>query len=163
MGLVIINADDLGLDVATTDAILDCFRAGRITSASAMVWMSDSQRAASLAEECEIPLGLHLNLTQPFTDPAVPPEVRERQARLAEHFGRQPLAYWVAEPRLQSTIDRCIEDQVREFTRLYGQPPRHLDGHRHVHTCLNVLLSRSFGVTTSTRSTFTFTPPKRER
>ena len=55
MGLVIINADVLGLDVATTDAILDCFRADRITSASAMVWMSDSQRAASLAEECEIP------------------------------------------------------------------------------------------------------------
>ncbi len=30
MGLLIVNADDLGLDVSTTDSILRCFRAGRV-------------------------------------------------------------------------------------------------------------------------------------
>lgn len=156
LGLLIVNADDLGLDVPTTDAILRCYGAGRVTSASALVWMSDSDRAATLALECGLPVRLHLNLTDPFTHPAVPDDVRRRQSRLTRHFARSHLAYWICSPLRQSTIERCIEDQIEAFAQLYGEAPRELDGHRHVHTCLNVLLARSLGGIEAVRGTFTF-------
>ena len=47
--------------------VLDCLRQGRLTSASAMVFMADSVRAAEVARELDLDLGLHLNLSQPFT------------------------------------------------------------------------------------------------
>lgn len=157
-GLLIVNADDLGLDVRTTDAILSCYRAGRVTSASAMVWMADSRRAASLVGEHGIPVRLHLNLTEPFTDPLVPADVKQRQAEVAGYFRHSRLAYWISSPRHQSLIEHCIEDQLQAFTELYGEPPRELDGHNHVHTCLNVLLARSLRDVSAMRATFTFMP-----
>jgi len=158
MGLLIVNADDLGLDVSTTDSILRCFRAGRVSSASALVWMSDSRRAANLARDANLPIRLHLNLTEPFTDPSVPADVKDRQAGMARHFARRPSAYWICNPLRQSMIEACIRDQMHEFQRLYGRPPRDLDGHQHVHTCLNVLLARSLGDVEAMRATFNLPP-----
>src|SRR5205085_12174021 len=71
--MLIINADDWGCSVAETDAALRCYKGGRITSVSAMVFMKDSERAAELAKENELDVGLHLNFTERFTanhDPA---------------------------------------------------------------------------------------------
>jgi predicted glycoside hydrolase/deacetylase ChbG (UPF0249 family) len=48
--VLIINADDWGRSPAETDAALDCFSNGRITSVTAMVFMADSKRAADLAK-----------------------------------------------------------------------------------------------------------------
>ena len=59
--MLIINADDWGRAVAETDAALRCYRAGRITSVSAMVFMHDSERAATLAKQEDLDAGLHLN------------------------------------------------------------------------------------------------------
>ena len=66
--MLIINADDWGRSVAETDAALRCYKGGRITSVSAMVFMEDSERAAELAKENELDVGLHLNFTDEFTD-----------------------------------------------------------------------------------------------
>ena len=66
--MLIINADDWGRSVAETDAALRCYKEGRITSVSAMVFMEDSERAAELAKENELDVGLHLNFTDKFTD-----------------------------------------------------------------------------------------------
>ena len=41
-----INADDWGRDARTTDRILECFQHGVLSSASGMVFMEDSERAA---------------------------------------------------------------------------------------------------------------------
>jgi predicted glycoside hydrolase/deacetylase ChbG (UPF0249 family) len=161
MGLLIVNADDLGRDVATTDAVLGCFRAGRITSASAMVWMADSKRAASLALLQNLPVRLHLNLTDPFTGPSVPADVRKRQIKIARHFRHTPLATWICNPRQQKIIERCIEDQLHAFAELYGEPPSAVDGHNHIHTCLNVLLARSLRDVSAMRATFTFLPEEK--
>lgn len=161
MGLLIVNADDLGRDSETTDAILRCFEAQRITSASAMVWMSDSKRAAALAREYGLPVRLHLNLTEVFSDASAPRDVQERQASLARHFSRSRFAYWICNPMLQSTIEASIEDQIQGFEQLYGHRPTGLDGHQHVHTCLNVLLARSLRPIEAVRSTFTFSPTEK--
>jgi YdjC-like protein len=82
--VLIVNADDLGCAVSATDAILTCHREGAITSATAMVYMEDSDRAARLAVDQRLPVGLHINLTTPFTDRSVPYTVRERQARMID-------------------------------------------------------------------------------
>lgn len=66
-GALIVNADDWGRDRETTDRTLFCLREGAVSSASAMVFMEDSERAAALAKEHGVDAGLHLNLTAPLS------------------------------------------------------------------------------------------------
>lgn len=151
-GLLVVNADDWGGSEATTDAILQTFEAGRVTSTSAMVYMPDSDRAAEGALRAKLPVGLHLNLTEPFGDPAVPATIRERQRRVAERFsgagadghpGTARLRKWLYDPTIKHEVDRAVADQVERFAQLYGRPPTHFDGHNYVDLCPNVFLSRS--------------------
>jgi predicted glycoside hydrolase/deacetylase ChbG (UPF0249 family) len=146
------------MDVVTTDSILRCFWAGRVSSASALVGMSDSSRAAALAREANLPIRLHLNLTEPFSDPSVPADVRDRQASLAHHFARSRSAYRICNPLRQPMIEACIRDQMQMFEQLYGEIPREIDGHQHVHTCLNVLWARSLSPVEAMRATFNLPP-----
>jgi predicted glycoside hydrolase/deacetylase ChbG (UPF0249 family) len=145
-GLLIVNADDLGHDTDATDRTIECFRAGCITSASAMVFMADSDRASALVREAGLPVGLHINLSEDFTDPKAPPEVRERQGSLARRFGGdrgRQLLRWLYDPRIRADVEACISDQLARFSELYDEPPTHVDGHQHVHLCPNVFLARS--------------------
>jgi predicted glycoside hydrolase/deacetylase ChbG (UPF0249 family) len=149
-GLLIVNADDWGGEERSTDAIHEAFRGGLVTSTTAMVYMDDSDRAASIARAAGLPVGLHLNLTQPFTDPATPAPVRERQLRLTEDFaghgkdghpGVASWRRWVYDPRLRSAVAAVLTDQLERFEALYGGPPTHFDGHNYVDVCPNVFLS----------------------
>jgi chitin disaccharide deacetylase len=145
--VLIVNADDLGYNRPTTDAIAECFRAGRITSATAMVHMRDSDRAAQVARELGLPVGLHLNLSEPLDDPAVPPDVRGRHLDLVRRYGSPSFIHrsrrWTFDPRLREPTERCVADQLERFEELYGRPPTHIDGHLHVHICPNVALART--------------------
>lgn len=132
--LLIVNADDWGYDDRTTDAIAACFTDGLITSATAMVFMTGSVRAAGRAAAVGVPLGLHLNLSEPYTAGDVPAVVRARQARLARLFsdrGRQVLR-WLPLPGVAAAVDAVARDQLAEFARLHGVAPTHVDGHKHV-------------------------------
>jgi predicted glycoside hydrolase/deacetylase ChbG (UPF0249 family) len=131
--MLIVNADDFGAGRNVTDPILDMLAAGAVSSTSAMVWMSDTARAASLACERELPVGLHLNFTFPFNAKTIPPPARERQQRLTEVFGPES---WredghEAKPDRQLLVD-AIEDQLGSFYEKFGQPT-HIDGHHHIH------------------------------
>ena len=150
--MLVINADDWGAHTATTDAILRCFRAGRVTSATAMVFMEDSARAAAIGRRENLPLGLHLNLTQPYADGSLPAPVRARQQRLTRHFRHVRVMRWFYDPRIREAVERCIADQLDAFESAYGRAPTHLDGHNHVHLCPNVLLSRSARRVTAVRT-----------
>lgn len=77
-----------------------------------MVHMADSQRAASLAREHALPIGLHLNLVEPFDEPSTPAAVRDRQARLVRRLRRRRLRYWVYDPLLRADVEACIADQL---------------------------------------------------
>jgi predicted glycoside hydrolase/deacetylase ChbG (UPF0249 family) len=171
-GLLIVNADDWGYDDPTTDAILATFLAGRITSATGMVYMAGSERAAALASEHGVPLGLHINLTEPFSDPATPPDVRARQQRMIERLGKTSglppelpgtsnLMRWIYDPRLQRDVDRAIADQLRRYEEIYATPPTHFDGHTHVDLCPNVFLSRSIPRGAKLRNTLDRFPVER--
>lgn len=154
-GLLIVNADDWGLNRTTTDAGVRCAEAGRITSATAMVYMEDSDRAATLAKSAGLPVGLHLNLSDEFTDERTPTDVRARQARLIPYFqptSRRRLMRCVYDPRIRADAEQCIADQLVRFEELYGTPPTHIDGHQHVHLCPNVLFARTLPKATKMRS-----------
>jgi predicted glycoside hydrolase/deacetylase ChbG (UPF0249 family) len=151
-GLLVVNADDWGGDESSTDAILGAFEAGRITSASAMVYMPDSIRAAEIAKRVGLPVGLHLNLSEPFARADMPAAVRARQRRLAKrcagtgpdgHPGISRTRRWCFDPRVSAEVDRVIADQIERFTALYGRAPTHFDGHNHVDVCPNVFRSGS--------------------
>src|SRR2546426_10477618 len=47
-GLLIMNADDWGRDRQTTDRTFECVLRGTVSSVSAMVFMEDSERAATI-------------------------------------------------------------------------------------------------------------------
>jgi hypothetical protein len=145
-GLVIVNADDWGLSEAVTDAILRCFEAGGITSASAMVWMPDSERAASLSRERGLPSGLHLNLDCAFAPGNAPQSVCSAQERIIPWFASprryRNLSYNASRP-FRRSLDTTIEAQLDEFRARYGREPTHIDGHHHVHMAWNVLASKA--------------------
>lgn len=145
--MLIVNADDFGAAPSATDAILTAWCQGAITSASAMVWMPDSERAAGLAASAGLPLGLHLNLTLPFRARDIPDVVRDRQGRLAALFGRES---WLNDEQVAAPaqlIHEALEDQLERYRELYGEPT-HINGHHHVHVHRSVLeaLPRTFPV-----------------
>jgi chitin disaccharide deacetylase len=143
--LLIVNADDWGGIREATDAIDGCFDAGAISSATAMVHMPDSRRAADVARERGRPVGLHLNLTHAFESAEVPPAVRERQRRACAHFADLNRRRWRLSPdvRVHRLVADCIRDQLEEFWERYGREPTHVDSHHHVHVCFDVLVSRA--------------------
>jgi hypothetical protein len=56
-GCLIINADDWGRDDRTTTRNLECFRRRVLSSASGMVFMEDSERAANIAQDQGLDIG----------------------------------------------------------------------------------------------------------
>jgi len=80
--MLIVNADDFGRSTAETDAALRCYQEGRITSVSAMVFMEDSERAAELAKETQLDVGLHLNFAEALTGKNYPAELGEYHGRI---------------------------------------------------------------------------------
>lgn len=142
-GLLIVNADDLGLDRCNTDAILECFYLGAISSATALVWMKDSDRAAEIARREDLPVGLHLNLIEPFSATDVPEAVADCQRRVVERLRQKGLGTHLYHPGWSADFERCISDQLARFHALYGHPPTHVDGHQHMHLVPNALLARA--------------------
>lgn len=139
-GCLIVNADDWGRDVLTTDNILKCSERGVVSSVSAMVYMEDSSRAAALSRERGIEAGLHLNLTTAFSELGCPPDLLNRQGELARFLLRHYLAQTIFHPGLMRSFDYVVKTQIDEFRRLYGAEPQRIDGHHHMHLCANVLL-----------------------
>lgn len=136
--MLIVNADDVGASPTTTDAAITAFAAGVISSCSAMVWLRDSSRAAGLARDRGLPVGLHLNLTLPFDGPDVPAAVRDRQLWLTECFGSGSWREDIANSPPHSLLRSAVSDQLEQFASIYGEPT-HLDGHHHVHVHQAVL------------------------
>lgn len=153
---VIVNADDWGADVATTNRILDCIQQGVVSSASAMVFTSDAARAADLAREHNIDTGLHLNLTTPFSASGVPSPLLGHQQKLARALRSHRFAPAFYHPLLASSFDYVIKQQLEEYARLYGAPPARIDGHHHMHLSTNVLLRKLLPARTIVRRNFTF-------
>lgn len=131
-GLLIVNADDFGVNRRVTDSILDCFDRGTISSATAMVWMSDSDRAAGVAVERGLPIGLHLNLTLPLNGTLTPEAALARQHELTTYLARDTWSKTKLRGAEAQLVGEVVAEQLERFRELYGEPT-HVDGHHHVH------------------------------
>ena len=107
-----------------------------------MVFMEDSERAAALAKELAIDVGLHLNLSQPFMTGAPTAELSERHRRITAFLTSNKYALVLYNPLLRSCFEYVYTAQVQEFYRLYGRKPSHVDGHHHKHLCANMLFDQ---------------------
>jgi hypothetical protein len=155
-GALIINADDWGRDKETTDRTLDCFLQAALSSVSAMVFMEDSERAATQASEFGVDAGLHLNFTAPFSAPACSSRLTGHQQRICKYLRQNRLAQIVFHPGLASSFKYVVAAQLEEFQRLYGRAPERIDGHHHMHLCANVLLGELLPSGTLVRRNFWF-------
>jgi chitin disaccharide deacetylase len=154
--MLIINADDLGRCEAATDRIMACVTANRVTAASAMVFMADSERAAELARRSGLDIGLHINFTEEFSGKSVPPELRNEQQRVSKFLRRSKYALLMYNPLLRHSFRKVFYAQLVEFERLYGSNPVRVDGHQHMHLCSNVLIDRLLPPGTQVRRNFSF-------
>jgi len=156
--LLIVNADDWGQSQETTDRALDCVVRGTVSSVSAMVFMHDSERAAAIAVERGIDAGLHLNFTTMFSAPNSHGQLAEHQAEIAKYLLRRRMNQVVFHPGLLRPFEYVAKTQLDEFLRLYKTPPDRIDGHHHMHLCMNVLLARLLPAGTIARRSFSFQP-----
>jgi predicted glycoside hydrolase/deacetylase ChbG (UPF0249 family) len=154
--MLIINADDFGRSRAETDAALRCYQEGTITSVSAMVFMADSERAAEVAKENDLDVGLHLNFSEPFTGSTG--KLGECHRRTIRYLMGNKYAQLVYNPFLRKELAHSYMAQTEEFARLFGRPPSHIDGHHHMHLCANVLLSNMIPAGMKMRRNFSFWP-----
>jgi predicted glycoside hydrolase/deacetylase ChbG (UPF0249 family) len=155
-GLLIINADDWGRSRGTTDAIVDCVQRGAVSSVSAMVFMDDSERAASIAQEQGTDAGLHLNLTTAFSAPGCSSYLLNCQQRVAKYLLSGRFARTVFHPGLIPSFEYLVKAHIDEFRRLYQRDPDRIDGHHHMHLCANVLLGNLLPQGTIVRRNFSF-------
>jgi chitin disaccharide deacetylase len=157
-GRLIINADDWGRDAQTTDRTLDCFQQGVLSSASGMVFMQDSARAASIAAEQGLDIGLHLNFTAPFSAPGVPSRLAIHHQKVREYLHSHRFAQVLYNPKLANSFEYAVARQFEEFGRLYGRTPGRIDGHHHMHLCANVLFANLLPAGIIVRRNFSFAP-----
>jgi predicted glycoside hydrolase/deacetylase ChbG (UPF0249 family) len=156
--MLIVNADDLGRSKIATDNAFACYARERITSASAMVFMTDSERAAELALASGIDVGLHVNLSERFTGESVPEELRHSQARICRFLRTNRYALLFYNPFLREQFHNVFRAQYLEFVRLYGRTPSHLDGHQHMHLASNMLVEGIIPHGSNVRRSFSFWP-----
>jgi len=159
--MLIVNADALGRTPNVTDNIIDCFRKGRITSASAMVFMADSVRASRAASEAGVETGLHLNLDLLFDGPGLPDPLRARHGRVVRYLRRDKWRQLLYNPALKREFRYVFEAQYGEYCRLFGREPMQIDGHDHMHLCMNMVLDRIIPPGTRVRRNLTFTRGQR--
>jgi predicted glycoside hydrolase/deacetylase ChbG (UPF0249 family) len=154
--MLFVNADDLGWTKEITNRILTSYHQRRIHAASAMTFMKDSERAADLARKGNLPVGLHLNLTLDFTGEVVPPNLRDQHRLVAIYLNSRKLNQVLYNPFLHKAFDYVFQAQWEEFVRLYGEQPTRLDGHHHMHLCMNMLFLNKYPKGMKVRRNFTF-------
>ena len=154
--MLIVNADDLGRARIATDRALSCFAKRRIASTSAMVFMEDSERAADLALEAGIDVGLHINLSERFSGRYVPAPLRDRHERICRFLSAHKYALLFYHPLLSGAFRYVFAVQYDEFMRLYGKLPSHLDGHQHMHLATNMLVQGVLPAGAKVRRSFSF-------
>jgi predicted glycoside hydrolase/deacetylase ChbG (UPF0249 family) len=129
---LIINADYLGLNAATTQGVLSAYRRGILSSATLMVTMPTAQEAAQAAVVTGLPVGLHVALTQ---GSAV---AGPRLDRLVSESGafRLRAGQLIRIGRRQAALIEQIRLEIRaQLARAsdLGLPVTHVDSHQHVH------------------------------
>jgi predicted glycoside hydrolase/deacetylase ChbG (UPF0249 family) len=124
-----------------------------------MVFMEDSERAARLASDHGLQVGLHLNFSQPFTgNGPITQQLADSHRAVMRFLRCSKYALIFYHPFLRRQFRHVFEAQLSEFVRLYGRWPSHFDGHQHMHLCSNVLIDRILPAGQKVRRSFSSLP-----
>lgn len=133
MKLLIVNADDFGLNASANAGIIECYRAGAITSTTLMANTPGFDEAIDLAAGNRgLAIGLHFNLT--WGKPVSPPElVRTLVTSNGSFHDRASLGRRAVIGLLRR--DELELELSAQFQRLRssGLSVSHVDTHQHVH------------------------------
>jgi chitin disaccharide deacetylase len=129
---LIVNADDLGIDAPTTRGIISAYQHGIVSSASLMVTMSTAEEAAKTSLTTELPVGLHISLTQGRAITTL------NVHRLVDDSGTFKLHphHLIRAGRKDATLIDQIRTEIRaQLARAadLGLTLTHVDSHQHVH------------------------------
>ena len=138
--MLVINADDWGASETTTDTIRECLDSKVVDTVSAMVFMSDSERAADIALDNGIETALHINFTTPFDGNVESHKLVDSQNRIVKYLGSSKAARFIYNPFLKNGFEHVFKAQCEKYLRLYKVLPARMDGHNHMHLCANMLL-----------------------
>ncbi|MBE0429275.1 MAG: ChbG/HpnK family deacetylase [Thermoleophilia bacterium] len=132
MRRLIVNADDFGLTQGVNRGIIDCCRAGAVSSATLMVTARAAAAAALAADSRHLGVGLHLNLTSgnPALDLGRIPSLVDNAGKLIG--ARKMIFRLIAGLARRSEIEAEIEAQIN-LCRALGVEPTHVDTHHHLH------------------------------
>ena len=133
---IIMTADDFGYDHDTTQATIDCFKAGALTSATIMPKMPATAMAVDFARKNpQHAYGVHLTFVRdtvecPVADPCLVPALvgadgaflPSHQVRLMALLGKLPVEQLCIE--IAAQIERVMDS---------GIPISHVDSHGHLH------------------------------
>jgi predicted glycoside hydrolase/deacetylase ChbG (UPF0249 family) len=145
---LIVNADDLGCNAERDCGILRAFTDGIVTSASLLANGPTFVTAAAQSKAVEMPVGVHLNLTEGATLTGLIKGLTDERGRLP---GKQELRWCLAQGDCDpAAIRRELAAQVE---RLFdaGLHPDHLDSHQHcqLYPCITAIatdLAREYGI-----------------
>lgn len=133
MKLLIVNADDFGLNPASNAGIIECHQAGSVTSTTLMANAPGFEEAVALAKDNpKLGVGLHFNLTwgMPLSEPSISRTLVDQGGMF---FERGRLGRLAISGRLQAaTIEAELEAQFQRL-RSHGLRVSHVDSHQHVH------------------------------
>ncbi|XP_044131485.1 carbohydrate deacetylase [Bufo gargarizans] len=131
---LVVTGDDFGYCPRRDVGIVECFNTGAITNVSLLVNGSSAACAADLARRCNIPIGLHANLSEGIP---VCRELRQNSTLVNSRgvfLGKMGIRKALAQGLLiMSEVRQELNAQVKLFRELTGQYPQHMDGHQHVH------------------------------
>jgi predicted glycoside hydrolase/deacetylase ChbG (UPF0249 family) len=133
---LILNADDLGLTPSCTEAILEAFQRGYISSATMVANGPCIAEAARRCREAGLQdrLGIHLNLTEgtPLTTPIL------GNARFVDEQGLLHGRIDRLKPLARLDREHVAAELAAQIERIrdLGIPLTHADSHHHIHTGL---------------------------
>lgn len=159
--MLIINADDYGVNRDTTERTILAFKASAVTSASLMVFMEDTEFASEQAKLWGLDTGLHLNFTASMTGTKVDSELIAAQEEVSRYLMKSKLSQLLYNPALAKQFRYIYTSQMNEFIRLFNREPSHIDGHHHMHLCANAIWGDFYPRSGWVRRNFTFSPGKK--
>ena len=132
---LIINADDFGYCPKRDAAIVDLFKQKSICSTSLLVNGDNVHQACSYARIHNIPMGIHLNLTEgrPVTTTLF--QIQSLVDVNGLMHGKIGLRNELDKGNIKKEhVEYEIEMQFNKYKELTnGQTPKHIDGHQHIH------------------------------
>ncbi|HDR46102.1 MAG TPA: ChbG/HpnK family deacetylase [Geoalkalibacter subterraneus] len=127
---LIVSADDLGANPARNRGILEAFTHGIVTSASLLANGEAFFEAVELAGGAQLPVGVHLNLSEGLSLTGNIPGLTDQQGRFRGKEGLRDCLKRGACP-----VDAVKAEWMAQIERVFasGLIPDHLDSHQHCH------------------------------